>query len=178
VPAPVCLTSITSHGILKEVFRSGASCEGIWKDHWLPWLRDEFGWSDRTARKYMAVAEAFKSEPGSVLADINIDSSALYLLSGNGVYCFGGPISVGQPMCPTVRGTGVRSAAKSFPQSLQCHCAEIRTVKFDWHLGQITFGSSFIGISLTSGREYAKMSEKPHSEKTTSRDLDLVPAYT
>jgi DUF3102 family protein len=28
---------------------------------WLPWLKREFGWSERTARSYIAVAERSKS---------------------------------------------------------------------------------------------------------------------
>jgi hypothetical protein len=42
---------------------------------WLPWLEDEFGWAERTARRYMEVAEAFKS---ATLADLTIDATALY----------------------------------------------------------------------------------------------------
>jgi hypothetical protein len=47
---------------------------------WLPWLKDNFGWSVQTASSYMRVAEAFKLKPGFILdADINIDAKALYL---------------------------------------------------------------------------------------------------
>jgi hypothetical protein len=42
------------------------------------WLDVEFGWTDRTARKFMQVAEVFKTESGS---DLNIGAKALYLLS-------------------------------------------------------------------------------------------------
>lgn len=41
------------------------------------WLEAEFAWSDRTAQKFMRVADSFKSEPGSDL----IPPKALYLLS-------------------------------------------------------------------------------------------------
>jgi DUF3102 family protein len=41
-------------------------------DHgeWLPWLDEQFGWSDRTARDFIAVADAFgdKLAPGAVAA--------------------------------------------------------------------------------------------------------------
>ena len=47
--------------------------------YWLPWLDREFGWTDRTARNFMAVAGAFKSEP---VSDLPIDAGALYLLAG------------------------------------------------------------------------------------------------
>ena len=42
------------------------------------WLRLEFEWTDRTARQFMRVAEAFKSENFS---DLNFAPSALYLLA-------------------------------------------------------------------------------------------------
>jgi hypothetical protein len=48
--------------------------------NWLPWLEREFGWSEQTARNYMAVAERFKSP---TVGDLLIDASALYLLAGN-----------------------------------------------------------------------------------------------
>jgi len=48
---------------------------------WLPWLRDEFEWGETTARKYMQVAEAFKSALGVDFAGLTIDASALYALS-------------------------------------------------------------------------------------------------
>lgn len=43
------------------------------------WLQVEFEWTDRTARRFMAVAETFKSDTVSVLA--NVDAKALYLLA-------------------------------------------------------------------------------------------------
>lgn len=49
---------------------------------WLPWLKDNFGWSDRTARNFMQTADAFgKSETVSNLADLSIDARALYFLA-------------------------------------------------------------------------------------------------
>jgi hypothetical protein len=45
---------------------------------WLPWLETEFGWSDRTALRFMQVYEAFKSD---TVADLQIDVSALYLIA-------------------------------------------------------------------------------------------------
>lgn len=44
------------------------------------WLECEFGWTDRTARKYMASWEKFKSEQGSVL---NMDPSAMTALASD-----------------------------------------------------------------------------------------------
>lgn len=42
------------------------------------WLESEFGWSDRTARRYMMVAEHFKSD---TVSDLSIQAKALYLLA-------------------------------------------------------------------------------------------------
>ena len=46
------------------------------------WLHQEFGWSERTAQNFMAVARRFKS---ANFADLNIAPSALYLLAGASV---------------------------------------------------------------------------------------------
>ena len=43
------------------------------------WLQAEFEWSERTAQRYMSVAQAFKSDTVSVLA--NAEAKALYLLA-------------------------------------------------------------------------------------------------
>jgi Protein of unknown function (DUF3102) len=45
---------------------------------WLPWLKGEFGWGERTARNFMSVHQAFKS---ANFADLRIDVSALYLIA-------------------------------------------------------------------------------------------------
>jgi hypothetical protein len=46
---------------------------------WLPWLDHEFGWTERTARRYMSVAElAAKSDN---VSDLNVPISALYSLA-------------------------------------------------------------------------------------------------
>lgn len=46
---------------------------------WLPWLHNEFGWTDRTARNFILVAEAFKLE---TISNLPIDAGALYRLAG------------------------------------------------------------------------------------------------
>jgi hypothetical protein len=48
---------------------------------WLPWIKEEFGWTVRTADKYMQVAGSFKLEPGSNFTGLTIDATALYALS-------------------------------------------------------------------------------------------------
>jgi hypothetical protein len=47
---------------------------------WLPWLEREFGWGERTAQRYMAIARALASN-ASRLTDLDIDLSALHLLA-------------------------------------------------------------------------------------------------
>jgi hypothetical protein len=48
---------------------------------WLPWLKDEFGWTVRTADKYMEVVRAFKLESDSNFDGLTIDATALYALA-------------------------------------------------------------------------------------------------
>jgi hypothetical protein len=45
-----------------------------------PWLRAEFGWSERTARNFMAVAERFGPKT-AMIADSAISPTAAYLLA-------------------------------------------------------------------------------------------------
>ena len=46
--------------------------------HFGAWLDGEFGWTDRTAQRFMSVAERFKADN---LSDVRIAPSALYLLA-------------------------------------------------------------------------------------------------
>jgi hypothetical protein len=48
----------------------------------LPWLKAEFGWSERSAQNFMSVAEKFKS---AKIADLHIQPSAAYLLAAPSV---------------------------------------------------------------------------------------------
>ncbi len=45
-----------------------------------PWLRAEFGWTDRTAQNFMAVAEAFGPKT-EMISDLTIQPTAAYLLA-------------------------------------------------------------------------------------------------
>jgi hypothetical protein len=45
-----------------------------------PWLRPEFGWGERMAQNYMAVAEAFGPKT-EIIADLAIQPTAAYLLA-------------------------------------------------------------------------------------------------
>jgi Protein of unknown function (DUF3102) len=48
---------------------------------WLSWLDQEFRWSDRTARRFIDVVEAFGSKLDTV-SDLPINAGALYFLAG------------------------------------------------------------------------------------------------
>jgi hypothetical protein len=48
--------------------------------HWLPWLKQEFGWKERTAQRFMQIAHAAGSNP-SGLTDLDLPMEGLYLLS-------------------------------------------------------------------------------------------------
>ena len=56
--------------------------ERIGHGHFCNWLQAEFAWSERAARRMMAVATAFKT---ANLADLKIGPSALYLLASDTV---------------------------------------------------------------------------------------------
>lgn len=63
----------------RELIAAKAECL---HGEWLPWLEREFGWTDRHARRFMQVADAFgKSDNLSNLNELTIDASALYLLA-------------------------------------------------------------------------------------------------
>lgn len=68
--AKMAVVEIGKHLIeMKEVLGHG---------NFLPWIESEFRWSERAARNFMQVAEAFKS---AKFADLAIDTSALYVLA-------------------------------------------------------------------------------------------------
>jgi hypothetical protein len=52
---------------------------------WLPWLEREFGWTVRTADRYMQVAKAFKLDTVSNFDGLTIGGSALYCLASPSV---------------------------------------------------------------------------------------------
>ncbi len=49
-----------------------------------PWLRAEFGWTERTARNFMAVAEGFGAK-SEMISDLTIQPTAAYLLAAPSV---------------------------------------------------------------------------------------------
>jgi gas vesicle protein len=56
--------------------------EALPHGQFLPWVKAEFGWSERTAQNFMSVAEQFKS---AKIADLPIQPSAAYLLAAPSV---------------------------------------------------------------------------------------------
>lgn len=56
--------------------------EALPQGQFLPWLRAEFGWSERSAQNFMSVAEQFKS---AKIADLPIQPSAAYFLAAPSV---------------------------------------------------------------------------------------------
>jgi gas vesicle protein len=56
--------------------------EALPHGQFLPWLKGEFGWSERSAQNFMSVAEKFKS---AKIADLPIQPSAAYLLAAPSV---------------------------------------------------------------------------------------------
>lgn len=56
--------------------------EALPHGQFLPWIKAEFGWSERTAQNFMSVAEQFKS---AKIADLPIQPSAAYLLAAPSV---------------------------------------------------------------------------------------------
>lgn len=56
--------------------------EALPHGQFLPWLKAEFGWSERTAQNFMSVAEQFKS---AKFAELPIQPSAAYLLAAPAV---------------------------------------------------------------------------------------------
>jgi len=56
--------------------------EAVPHGQFLPWLKAEFGWSERSAQNFMNVAEQFKS---AKIADLPIQPSAAYFLAAPSV---------------------------------------------------------------------------------------------
>jgi len=48
---------------------------------WLPWLAQEFAWSERTAQRAMAAADLGRAYPALLEEQLPIEASVLYLLS-------------------------------------------------------------------------------------------------
>ena len=86
--------------------------------NWLDWIEGEFGWDERTARRYVAVAEAFKSVTVADFTGLTIDATALYALSAPDVP-------------PDVRDEAVRLAADGIHITKQEADAMVAKAKAD-----------------------------------------------
>ena len=64
-----------------EIGRLLGDCKSrLGHGHWLPWLKREFTWSERTARNFISAYEFARSRSANV-ADLGIEVSSLYLLA-------------------------------------------------------------------------------------------------
>lgn len=75
------LVEVARHCIIEighELIAAKTECA---HGEWLPWLRDEFGWSDQTANRYMQVARAFQIPHSEGFRALTIDATALYALA-------------------------------------------------------------------------------------------------
>jgi Protein of unknown function (DUF3102) len=77
------LTKMARDSIIEVGRKLIAAKAQVAHGEWLPWLDREFGWNERTARRYMQVSEAFaiKSDTVSDFTGLTIDASALYALA-------------------------------------------------------------------------------------------------
>jgi hypothetical protein len=68
-------------GDVIEIGRRLSDCKRlVGHGNWLPWLKDEFRWSERTARNFIRAYE-FAQANATKIADLAIDVSSLYLLA-------------------------------------------------------------------------------------------------
>jgi hypothetical protein len=81
---------------------------------WLPWLAEEFEWTDETARKYMRVAQAFQIPTKLGFDGLTIDATALYALSAPDVPLDGRDLLPGDdPIRHLVKGRDEGKAGKA-----------------------------------------------------------------
>jgi hypothetical protein len=101
----------------------------------LPWLRAEFGWSERSAENFMSVADRFKS---AKIADLPIQPSAAYFLGT----CLARPFS----SCTLFRPLPVAENSRVFRTSGPCPPLETNTATSIWQRCHAkTTGFSAIG---------------------------------
>jgi Protein of unknown function (DUF3102) len=68
-------------GDVIEIGRRLSDCKQlVGHGYWLPWLKEEFRWSERTARNFIRAYEFAKANSATI-ADLAIDISSLYLLA-------------------------------------------------------------------------------------------------
>ena len=78
-----------ARGAIKEIGKELIAAKSEMEHgEWLPWRKDNFGWSERSAQNYMNVAVAFRSRKSETVADLDslaIDARALYFLASKSV---------------------------------------------------------------------------------------------
>ena len=71
--------------VIKDVIEIGrrlTACKKLLAHgEWLPWLKDEFKWSDATANKFMRVSKMMSDYKSQETCDLDVPVEGLYLLS-------------------------------------------------------------------------------------------------
>jgi hypothetical protein len=75
-----CLVQRTLEDLLSVGQELLAVKETLPHGHFGPWLRAEFGWTERTARNFMAVAQRFGPKT-EMISDLRMEATAAYLLA-------------------------------------------------------------------------------------------------
>jgi hypothetical protein len=70
--------------VVRDILEIGARLrevrKALYHGEWEKWLDVEFGWSSRTARRYMTAAKAF-ADKSDMVSELPIDIGAIYLLA-------------------------------------------------------------------------------------------------
>src|SRR5262245_43445915 len=74
----------TIQSIIEIGRRLTAAKKVVGHGRWLPWLQQEFGWSDRTAKNFLNIFEMAELGKMEKFSTLNIPVSSLYLLAAPG----------------------------------------------------------------------------------------------
>lgn len=75
------LAKTVAHDVVEIGRHLTEAKEAAGHGNWLPWLKREFGWSERTAQNFMRAFELTKSANFADLETLDLDVSSLYLLA-------------------------------------------------------------------------------------------------